>query len=384
MSCEFLAGLGARRVLRFKKGDPFHQLEQFQQGSWLLGYLGYDLKNHIEDLHSALPDPLGFPDMFFFEPEILIRIEGDQLIIEADNPQAIFSALLKQELQLAAIPRVPDIRCRMSKQEYLEKVEAIRRHIKRGDVYEMNLCVEFYAENTELDPLAACLSLRELARTPFAAYLAMGELFLCCNSPERFLKKEGQRLLSQPIKGTIRRHSDPARDKELAEQLLCSEKDRAENVMIVDLVRNDLARSCVPGTVKVEELFGIYSFPRVHQMISSISGMMRPDATWVEAIRNAFPMGSMTGAPKIMTMKLIEQYETKKRGIYSGALGYVTPDADFDFNVVIRSLALNTAARYLSYQAGGAITYDSDPEMEWKEIGIKANILNYLSSGSVA
>lgn len=381
---EFLAGLGARRILQAGEGDPFQQLSDFHRNTWLLGYLGYDLKNSIEDLSSGLPDPVGFPEMFFFEPEILIHIREGLLTIEANDPEQVFSVLQEQEIQRPAIPQVPEIRCRMEKDEYLAKVEAIRQHIENGDVYELNLCVDFFAEETSLDPLSACLSLRDLARTPFAAYLALDPLYLCCNSPERFLKKEGRRLLSQPIKGTIRRHNDPARDNALAAQLRDSEKDQAENVMIVDLVRNDLARSCEPGSVRVDELFGIYSFPRVHQMISTVSGTMRDGVSWTEAIRNAFPMGSMTGAPKVMAMKLIEQYENKKRGIYSGALGYVTPEADFDFNVVIRSLAINTAKNLMSYQAGGAITYDSDPGQEWKEIGIKANILNYLSSGSVS
>jgi para-aminobenzoate synthetase component 1 len=254
-------------------------------------------------------------------------------------------------------------------------VEAIRQHIIEGDVYEMNLCQEFFAENVPLEPLATFERLNALTNAPFAAYLRRGEHYLLCASPERFLKKENNRLISQPIKGTRRRHPEPAEDARIREQLRDSIKDRAENIMIVDLVRNDLARNCLPGSVQVEDLFGIYSFQTVHQMISTVTGQLRPGIHPLLALRDAFPMGSMTGAPKVMAMELIEQYERSRRGLFSGALGYFSPDGDFDFNVVIRSILYNAGTGYLSCQVGGAIVYDSVPEQEYEECLLKVRAL---------
>ncbi|MBL7747847.1 MAG: chorismate-binding protein, partial [Chitinophagaceae bacterium] len=154
--------------------------------------------------------------------------------------------------------------------------------------------------------------------------------------------------------------------------LFHSAKDRSENVMVVDLVRNDLAKICTEGTVKVDELYGIYSFPQVHQMISTVSGELKQGISFADIIKATFPMGSMTGAPKKRVMELIEQYEQTRRGIFSGAVGYIAPNGDFDFNVVIRSIMYNAATRYLSYQAGSGITFYSDPEMEWEECLMKA------------
>ena len=195
---------------------------------------------------------------------------------------------------------------------------------------------------------------------------------MLCGSPERFLRKKGRQLISQPIKGTIRRGVTQQEDEVLRQQLHQSLKDRAENVMIVDLVRNDLARSCQAGTVRVPELFGTYPFRQVWQMISTVTGQQHEQVDWLAAIKNAFPMGSMTGAPKVMSMQLIEKYEKSRRGLYSGAVGYITPNRDFDFNVVIRSILYNQIRQYLSFQVGGAIVYDSDPEQEYQECLLKA------------
>ncbi|NRB65024.1 MAG: anthranilate synthase component I family protein, partial [Saprospiraceae bacterium] len=198
---------------------------------------------------------------------------------------------------------------------------------------------------------------------------------MLCASPERFLRKRNDVLISQPIKGTRSRGLTPQEDEALKQDLMNSQKDRSEHVMIVDLVRNDLARSSLTGSVQVSELYGIYSFAQVHQMISTIQSRLRPDIPLVEAIRNAFPMGSMTGAPKIKAMELIDQLESTKRSIYSGAIGYISPEGDFDFNVVIRTLFLRQDVGYLSFSVGGAIVYDSDPEQEYQECMWKAKAI---------
>lgn len=203
-----------------------------------------------------------------------------------------------------------------------------------------------------------------------------------CASPERYLFKDGVKVLSQPIKGTARRDADVTIDSQIKQELRNSIKDQAENVMIVDLVRNDLARSCETGSVHVDELFGIYSFPQVHQMISTVSGELKPGVPFTNAIHYSFPMGSMTGAPKIKVMELIELYEQQRRELFSGTVGYINPEGDFDFNVVIRSLFYNAATQYLSYQTGGAITYDSDPMKEWEEMRLKAWALERIFSSA--
>jgi para-aminobenzoate synthetase component I len=264
------------------------------------------------------------------------------------------------------------VRPRISREHYLAQVEKIKKHIKLGDVYEMNFCQEFYAENAAIDPGDVYRELNAISATPFSAFCRLNDHYLLCASPERFLSKSGSRLVSQPIKGTARRGITPAEDEQLKKALAASEKERSENVMIVDLVRNDLSRIAKRGSVKVDELFGIHTFEQVHQMISTVSAEVKEDISFIDIIRATFPMGSMTGAPKVRAMQLIEEYESSKRGLYSGAVGYIDPSGDFDLNVVIRSILYNSASRYLSFTVGGAITDRSDAGQEYEECMIKA------------
>jgi para-aminobenzoate synthetase component 1 len=236
----------------------------------------------------------------------------------------------------------------------------------------MNYCCEFYTEHSRIEPLAVFNKLNAKAKAPFSSFFKLNDKYLLCSSPERFLKKIDGKIISQPIKGTIRKGATDEENERLREQLLSSEKERAENVMIVDLVRNDLAKHAQPGTIKVEELFGIYEFPTVHQMISTVVAELQENVHQVDVIRDAFPMGSMTGAPKVEVMKNIEAYEDQKRGLYSGSVGYFTADGDFDLNVVIRSIFYNAAKEYVSIQVGSAITYDADPAAEYDELLLKA------------
>ncbi|MEM9918836.1 MAG: anthranilate synthase component I family protein [Bacteroidota bacterium] len=388
-SGECLLAVGIdRQIIRWPADcqpgqDAFDALKKLsvECGDWIFGGFSYDLKNDIEQLSSANFDGLGFPDYHFFVPRYVFELKLGKLYIhsKSEDPEIIFSQICQQKLSIQnAVPSGLALSPRMTKQQYLEAVSAIREDIIEGVIYEMNFCQEFYAQNCAIDPLPLFQSLNEMAKAPFSAYYKLGEQYLLCASPERFLKKEGRKLISQPIKGTIKRGASNAEDQVLRQQLSESQKDQAENVMIVDLVRNDLARSCFPGSVKVEELFGIYSFEQVHQMISTVVGELRPEVHFVDAIRNAFPMGSMTGAPKVMSMKLIEQYESTRRAWYSGAVGYIRPNGDFDFNVVIRSLLYNAARSYLSLQLGGAIVFDSVPELEYEECLLKAKAMQQL------
>jgi para-aminobenzoate synthetase component 1 len=373
-----------RREIKLNAGTALQQLQDFidQRSSWLFGHLAYDLKNEIEDLGSLHTDHIGFPDLYFFEPEIIIRITNDQMIIESNDPADVFRQLNDY---ISPLPTHPDpvnieIEQRLSREQYIAVINKLKEHILRGDSYEINFCQEFFAKEMNIDPLEIYRRLSTLSPNPFSALYRQNEHWLLCASPERFLKRIDSKIISQPIKGTSKRNRiNDSDDEESRRELAASEKDRAENVMIVDLVRNDLARICKEGTVRVDELFGIYSFPQVHQMISTISGQLRPELSFSEILRATFPMGSMTGAPKKRVMELIEQYEVTRRGIFSGALGYMAPWQDlqqgpveFDFNVVIRSIMYNASSKYLSFQAGSGITFYSDAEKEWEECMIKA------------
>lgn len=374
-SIECLAAAGAAHTLTTSAGNAFHELQQFyqQHNDWLFGHFAYDLKNEVEGLTSRHPDHIGFPDLCFFVPEVVLQLKENALHIGSlhSDHQQLFNDICDRTP--APITHAPTfIHNRISRDEYLHTIRQLQQHILRGDCYEINFCQEFFAENTVIDPLSVYRALSEASPNPFAAYYKLDDKHLLCASPERYLKKEGNKIYSQPIKGTSKRDlTDQRADDRNKEQLFNSAKDRTENVMIVDLVRNDLSKICTD--VKVEELFGIYSFPQVHQMISTISGELSPANTGIiDAIKATFPMGSMTGAPKKRVMQLIEQYERTRRGIFSGAVGYINPAGDFDFNVVIRSIMYNANNKYLSFQAGSAITYYSDAAQEYEECLLKA------------
>lgn len=382
---ECLVAAGVRRQLRCPAGQALNSLEAFQQErkSWLFGHLGYDLKNETETLTSGHPDRIGFPDLYFFEPEIVLRLSDHQLIIEADDPAAVYSAIADTDLQAKATEhRSLQIRQVFSREAYLRVIRDLQAHIARGDCYEINFCQEFFAENAGIDPLQVYKDLSRLSPNPFSAFYRVNEHWLICASPERFLKKTGDTLLSQPIKGTSRRFpGNAAADEQTRNALYHSAKDRAENVMVVDLVRNDLSRVCKEGSVKVDELYGIYSFPQVHQMISTVSGTVRAGISLSQLFKATFPMGSMTGAPKKRVMQLIEKYERSRRGIFSGAVGYIDPEGDFDFNVVIRSILYNQQTATLSFLTGSGITHYSDAEAEWEECGLKAAAILQVLQG---
>ena len=373
--------IGAKRVVAFSDGDAFSALFRThqQKPTFLVGYFGYDLKNQLEALSSRHPDRLGFPDVYFAEPEWVIDVDpaGSVTIWGDGDVQALRTAIDQHQTQ-PALPIFTTVQSRVSRADYLQNVERIRQYIREGEVYELNYCVEFFAENVTLDPVATYEALTRRSPMPFSTFLKLNNHYLMGASPERFLKKEGRRLISQPIKGTIRRGQSSEEDERLRSQLLNSEKERAENLMIVDLVRNDLARSAQTGSVRVEELFGIYTFRQVHQMISTVSATLREGVAWSDAIKYAFPMGSMTGAPKIRAMELIDELEVSRRGLFSGAIGFVTPNGDFDFNVVIRSLQYNAQSRYASFSVGSAITYDADPAQEWDECLLKAQAIRSI------
>jgi len=385
-SYELLAGIDALNEIQPEENcfDTLRQTYDANQ-DWWFGFMTYDLKNELEDLSSESFDGVKMPALHFFQARWVLTLKEDQLEVhyqEKENTEEEVEALVEQILstkidQVKAL-FVPHIQHRISKDEYLEAVNALKNHIRLGDIYEVNFCQEFYAENTRIDPLDTYRRLREVSPTPYSCYYSLGDKFLLSASPERYIKKQGSKIISQPIKGTAKRGYTPEEDSQIKDFLYTDPKERAENIMIVDLVRNDLSRTAAKGSVKVEELCGIYSFPQVHQMISTVVSELREDIHFVDCIKHSFPMGSMTGAPKVRAMKLIEKYEVTKRGLFSAAVGYITPDADFDFNVVIRSIQYNAKDDYLSFMVGGAITMKSDPEKEYEECLLKAKAIKQV------
>jgi para-aminobenzoate synthetase component 1 len=381
-SVECILAAGSLDFIKADAGSGLNHLQQFISGNkkWLFGHLGYDLKNEIEDVHSSHSDPVQFPDLFFFQPEVLIRLDKKEMIIESEgeDEEKIFHEILSAESSKQVASGPITIHNRINKEEYISIIKKLRGHILRGDCYEINFCQEFFAQDVTIDPFTVYKKLSAISPNPFSALYKLDGKYLLCASPERFLKKQGNKILSQPIKGTSKRIINKQQDDESKKELLNSSKDRSENVMIVDLVRNDLSKICVEGTVKADELYGIYSFPQVHQMVSTVSGKLKNNVSFSEIIQATFPMGSMTGAPKKKVLELIEQYEKTKRGIFSGAVGYITPDGDFDFNVVIRSIMYNEGNKYLSFQTGSAITFYSDAEKEWEECLLKAEAMKQV------
>ncbi|HLT34405.1 MAG TPA: anthranilate synthase component I family protein [Aquaticitalea sp.] len=365
--------------------QAFEKLKEYQTVTkdWMFGYLTYDLKNDLEDLRSDNFDGLDFPELFFFQPKKLFlfkdkTVETHYLKMVDDELQDDLKAirnLVGVEEEIGNRDKEIKIKMRIHKDAYFQKIEAVLKHIHRGDIYEANFCQEFYAENTAINPLTTYRLLNKISHPPFATFLKCDDHYLLSASPERYLKKEGQTIISQPIKGTSKRSHNIVEDQDLKQQLEANEKERSENIMIVDLVRNDLSHTAMKGTVKVEELCKVYTFEQVHQMISTVTSKIDENTHPVEVIKTTFPMGSMTGAPKISAMKIIETLEETKRGLYSGTVGYFTPENDFDFNVIIRSILYNAAENYVSYSVGGAITAKSNPVDEYEECLLKAKAM---------
>lgn len=351
--------------------NPWEALKQFrsEKNSWLFGFAGYDLKNFTENLTSQNPPLTNIPDLYFMEPDILIQIGENEvnLLDGTPDPEGEVRSILPGSVESELQPL-------LAKEEYIENVKTIQQRIHQGDFYEMNytfpLCGSYVG-----DPYWLYSRMREVNPVPFGAFISDENFSACCASPERFLKKDGLAIRSEPIKGTAPRSFDGEMDKINKEQLL-NEKNRAENLMIVDLVRHDLSRVSRPGSVKVSNLYDVQTFGTVHQLISTVESVAYENVDPVDIIKSCFPMGSMTGAPKIEVMKTIDELEIYKRGLYSGAIGYMTPDDDFDFNVVIRTAILQ--GNSLFYPVGGAITSDSNPEAEWEESLIKSRSLTEI------
>ncbi len=406
----------------------FDKLKEYQSYTkdYLFGYISYDVKNDVENLTSTNFDGLDFADLYFFQPQKLFFIRGneveflylkmiddeiatdfdeisklikeqDQTVTERILPVGRQGKMVTERSRMVTersrshensktlqncskTPNPIKIKLRIHKDAYHKKVQKVLAHIHRGDIYEANFCQEFYAENTVINPLEVYQHLNEISEPPFATFLKIEHQYVLSASPERYIKKEEAKIISQPIKGTAKRLQSAIDDAKIASDLAKDPKERAENVMIVDLVRNDLSKTATKGSVQVEELCKVYSFKQVHQLISTVVATVDEDTHPVDILRTTFPMGSMTGAPKISAMKIIENLEETKRGLYSGTVGYFTPEGNFDFNVIIRSILYNEEKKYVSYSVGGAITAKSIPEKEYEECLLKAKAMRFVLS----
>lgn len=381
-----LLAVGCKEQLVCNDGEGFDSLKKYYKNlrneatleKWLFGYLGYDLKNEVEKLSSQNQDHTAFPDIQFFSPSHLLVFKEDSLEVTSSQENVV-NDILAFDLDNTPSSFSPPI-ASTSRDTYLSNVETLRSHIEEGDCYEVNYCQEFHGEVHSLNIVELYISLNEISPNPFSCLQKFNEHSIISASPERFIRKSGERVISQPIKGTRPRSEDPNEDIRLKTELRNDIKELAENMMIVDLVRNDLARTANTGSIRVEEMFGIYSFRQVHQMISTITSEARSNINPIDIIKSAFPMGSMTGAPKVKVMQLIEELENTRRGAFSGAAGYINSGEEFDFNVLIRSLFINQKTGKYSFQVGGAITYDSIPEKEFEECMIKAKAIVELIS----
>jgi para-aminobenzoate synthetase component 1 len=383
---ELLVAVEAFTSIKTDYTDAFGKLSEYQQitKDWLFGYLSYDLKNATEDLHSSNFDGLQFPDLYFFQPKKLFLLQGNTLEVQYLR---MVDDEIESDLEEIFQLNVPDfssynpnvaVQQRISKNDYLNKVGKVLEYIQKGDIYEANFCMEFFAEKAQIEPVLVYQKLNAISEPPFSVYFKNMNHYVMSSSPERYLRAEGNKMISQPIKGTAKRFDDTDLDEQSKIELQNSEKERSENIMIVDLVRNDLSRTAEKSSVQVEELCGVYSFKQVHHLISTITSNLNSENTVVEVIKNSFPMGSMTGAPKISAMQIIEEQEETKRGLYSGSVGYFDPSGNFDFNVIIRSILYNSQSQYLSYSVGSAITAKANPEHEYEECLLKARAMKQV------
>lgn len=380
-----LIAIDAEFVINCKAGNAFERLNQFRKqhtGKWLFGHLSYDLKQETEHIPSSHTEEIGFQDLCFFVPKyVFIQQNGKWFYTGGESFDTIQASVENFEIPETKDHSSVELQPLISREVYLKQVAQMQWHIQRGDIYEANFCQAFTGINNQFNPLRVFEALMKKAPTPFAAFYKNNSSYLLSASPERFIQKRNDELISQPIKGTAKRGKSKEEDLQIAQTLKSNPKEQAENVMIVDLVRNDLSHYAQRGSVTVPELFGTYQFPQVHQLISTVSCMLKSESDFIPALKAAFPMGSMTGAPKKRAMEIIEELESFKRGLFSGSVGYISPEGNADFNVIIRSILHNTETGVVMCPVGGAITIQATPEEEYAESLLKAEAIIQLLKG---
>jgi para-aminobenzoate synthetase component I len=333
--------------------------------------------------------PEGFENARYELGEMQVGFQNDAVaLITYDRRQNFYPVKSKRPFHISDIEICKDNKplqliTKTSRQEYIKRVKELKQHIQLGDIYEINFCVEFEALNVDIDPFTVFSKLNDLAKAPYAALAKFGDTYIISASPELFLKRSGDVLTTKPIKGTAKRSEDLHEDENLKQQLHLSLKERTENVMIVDVSRNDLSILAQRATVTVPKLYNIESYKTVHQMVSTVQCKLKSGQTFESILAATFPMPSMTGAPKIRAMQLTEEFEQFKRKEYSGALGYIEPNGDFTLSVLIRTLVYDVKAKHVSFGVGSAITHLCDPEKEYEECLLKAKALLKALNGSI-
>lgn len=376
---EPMLALGCRERHRVEKGQPwsFGSLEGTEK--WWFGFLTYDLKDVLEEGLNTKDNAFELPMWEFFSPKLLLKwVEGEweEVVNELKFPwRENLSKANDHSVNRSRIDWKPLV----EKQDYVRSVEALKDHISKGDIYEINFTHPFEAKVESLDSYSYFQELNAITEAPYAAYFRMGIVSLCCASPELFLRKKGNKIYSSPIKGTVKRGTTEEEDLEWKNRLSSDEKEKAENVMIVDLVRNDFSKIAKPSSVEVTELFGIHTFKTVHHMISTVGAEVDENVGFDDIIFATFPMGSMTGAPKPAAMQLAEKWEKSSRGLYSGSVGVISPNGDIELNVVIRSVIRDERTGYMRFNVGGAITYLCSAEKEYEESLLKARAILSLA-----
>lgn len=382
-SYECLAAISIKTTIENNTEEELDKLLKIKTNNWWFGHIAYNYNKQFCNLNSNKTNHLHFPEVFLFKADTVVYIKNNILYIESiENIDEIYQSIVCFK-PLSSAYKLNNFKFKeqFNKDEYVNKINELKNQIQIGNCYEINFCNEYFANDAVINPLETYWQLNKISPTPFSAFYKLNDKFLMCASPERFIKKVGNKLISEPIKGTAKRNLlNNNEDKAQIDFLKNNQKEKSENIMIVDLVRNDLSKICEAGTVKVEDFLKINSFKQVHQMISTVVGNLKKDISFYEILKAMFPMGSMTGAPKIKVMQLIDEHEINNRNIYSGSIGYIAPNNDFDFNVVIRSLAYNSNSKYLSYQVGSAITHYANAEKEYEECILKASAINSLFS----
>lgn len=343
---------------------------------WFFGYFSYDLKDRLEDLQPQLRPNADLPPSRWWRPRWVLEWTPGELLLHCASLDRIQGEALAEALHTPmatdAVNGPASWTPSTSRSEYLDRARVLLDHIQRGDIYEVNYCTTRVALLPAWDPFAAFGQLLRNSDAPFAGAMRLGGRFVLCASPERYLSFQGDRVLGQPMKGTRPRAKDAAEDLRLAKELAGDRKERSENIMALDVMRHDLSKIAASASVRVEELCAVRSFPQVHQMVSTVSASLRAGITQGDAARSAFPMASMTGAPKFRAMQLIDAVEDRSRGLFSGSMGFFVPDGSADLNVVIRTVLFNAATGIASLTTGSALTAQCDPEQEWEECELKA------------
>lgn len=383
---DWCLGIGIKQAVSIPDSDSWHtKIEKALEQSRLplMGYWSYDLVKRTLPVSLPKHYDAALPELgYFFEPMWLLYAQGQTIRVLGACPESFRKAIFedngfpKQEHNLGLFLE-PDV----EKAIYMQHVDQLKEEIRAGNVYEINYCIPFRARGKIDDPFSLYRKLRQIAPNPFGAFLKRKKEYMLSASMERYLRTDEARVISQPIKGTAKRAPHPGDDARIARALAEDPKERAENIMIVDLVRNDLSKVCETGSIRVPELCKVYAFSQVHQMISTVEGRLHPEGRLLDLIAASFPMGSMTGAPKERATQLIDAHESFRRGLYSGALGFMTPRT-VDFNVVIRSLLYDAEREDIVVPVGSAITIDSDPEREYEECWNKIGFWRRLLQGA--